>query len=69
VLQGPARFKVGREELLGEQDVHPKSAKIWVKLAVRWTFVAAAASLIAWALLSHAAQQRAQHREEAAHAR
>ncbi len=54
---------------MGEDVTTPKTFRVWVKPAVRWVFMAVAAGTTAWTVLAHAARQRAQRDQEAAHAR
>jgi len=59
----------GRVEDVSKPDVAPRSFKLWVKPAVRWVFAAMAAGIVAWTMMQHAAKQKTQQKQEAAHAR
>lgn len=66
---GTKSESTGRVEDVGKPDVAPRSFKLWVKPAVRWVFAAVAAGIVAWTMMQHAAKQKTQQKQEAAHAR
>lgn len=70
LMQGQRGFKASEMETMGEVPLpKPRSLKLWVKPAVRWAFMSAAACIVALSMLRHAAAQLAQQAQEAAHAR
>ena len=66
---GPDTWGVRAGQNRGESETTPITFRLWVKSALRWVLTAAAAGIAAWTLLAHAAKQRAQREQEAAHAR